>query len=92
MNGEKEGASMELGHGIFDVKLHELKREYVRMQSRLRLFQGKDFGSSGRDRAEAGKTPAGEALCGVCYGFCDPDYEVCDDHRPERHETSDPGG
>ena len=53
MNGEKEGASMELGHGIFDVKLHELKREYVRMQSRLRLFQGKDFGSSGRDRAEA---------------------------------------
>lgn len=41
---------MELEHGIFDVKLHELKREYVRMQSRLRLFQGKDLEQVHRER------------------------------------------
>ena len=135
---------MELEHGIFDVKLHELKREYVRMQSRLRLFQGKDleqvhrererlqeeyqaqdrlleetvrscrcrtmarlaelqrdYGRQAEELLQTGLTagqqrtgPGGgrDALCGVCNGFCDPDYEVCDDHRPERHGTSDPGG
>ncbi len=34
---------MELGHGIFAVKLVELEQEYGHLQSRIRLFQRKDL-------------------------------------------------
>ena len=34
---------MELGNGIFAVKLWELEQEYGRLQSRLQLFQGRDL-------------------------------------------------
>lgn len=35
---------MNLGHGIFAVKLYELERAYGQMRSRLQICQGQDHG------------------------------------------------
>ena len=41
---------MELEHGIFAAKLHEMKQEYLRIQGRLRLYQGQDLEQVHRER------------------------------------------
>ena len=43
---------MKLGQELFSVKLHELKQEYGRLQTRIRLFSTQDTEQARRDLAQ----------------------------------------